>query len=267
MMKKIVKKELPKRRKKSVIDGIDIVVNSIHMKTIKAKNGKLRIKIKNPNHETKEVRIYFPTIEGISVKDITILGEVSQLPERKRMLCLGDSITQGMISGGPSLNYVALLADYLQMDALNQGVGGYHFCKDSLNGLEKLEQPNLITVAYGTNDWAAKPDITTIANDIEDYFAKLYGLFSQVMIFVITPIWRADYEDPVPCQEPIEKIAQIIHEVCKKYSNIYVIDGETLIDHDESRFADCFLHPNSTGFAQMARKLAACIEEKMKEKA
>lgn len=261
MMKKLAKKELPKRKKKNLVDGIDLVVDSIHMKTIKAKNGKLKIKIKNPKHEIKEVRIYLPAIESISIKNLVIQGEVTQLPERKKILCLGDSITQGLIAGGPSLNYVALLADYLQMDALNQGVGGYTFCKDSLNGLEKFDKPSVITVAYGTNDWASKPDIEVIKHDIIDYLHKLYELFPDVMIYVITPIWRADFEEPVPCQQPFSIMTQIIEEVIKKYKNMQIIDGDNLVDHDRNRYADAYLHPNAVGFAQMARKLEALIEK------
>ncbi|MDF2722824.1 MAG: GCN5-related N-acetyltransferase, partial [Paenibacillus sp.] len=68
------------------------------------------------------------------------------------LLCLGDSITQGMDAKHPSSTYAALLARALDLPLLNQGVGGYIFNADSLD--ENMPfQPQIVTVAFGTNDW------------------------------------------------------------------------------------------------------------------
>jgi hypothetical protein len=49
------------------------------------------------------------------------------VPPRRRLLALGDSITQGMVAAGPAGGYAMQLARLLDADLLNQGVGGHIF--------------------------------------------------------------------------------------------------------------------------------------------
>jgi hypothetical protein len=259
MLKKASLKDFYPKKQKSMMDGIDLVIDGKLIETRKIKKGQIQFDFDNPNNEEKTVKIYFPTIESIAIKDLEIEGETKELPIIGRMLCLGDSITQGMISGAPSFSYVALLAEYLGYDALNQGVGGYTFQKDSLLGLQALPAPEIITVAYGTNDWTNKPDPAQIQEDIREYISELTNIFPNTPIYMITPIWRADIEDEFPCGIPLMAVSEFILEEAKQYRNVSIIDGMSMVNHETSLYADTFLHPNMRGFAMMAGRIAEWI--------
>lgn len=255
MIKKVNLKDIYPKKQKNLIDGFDLVVDGVLLETKKVKKDHIHFEFHNPNREKRKVQIFFPAIENISIKNIKMDGDIEELPKRDVMLCLGDSITQGMIAGGPSLNYVALLSDYLGVDAINQGVGGYTFQKDSLSGLKALPEPKLITVAYGTNDWTNKANQDQIRCDITEYMKELVFIFPHTPIYMITPIWRADLTEEMPSKIPLEKIHEFILAEAVSYANITVIDGMTLVDHESNLFADTFLHPNAKGFAMMAKRL------------
>jgi lysophospholipase L1-like esterase len=259
MLRKVSLKDFYPKKQKSMMDGIDLVVDGSLLETRRPKKERIEFEFENPNHEKKVVKIYFPAIGSISIKDLEIDGITEELPPKDLMLCLGDSITQGMIASAPSLNYVALLANHLGLNALNQGVGGYTFQKDSLLGLNALASPNLITVAYGTNDWTNKYDYNEIQRDIREYMKALTDIFPKVPIYLITPIWRADINEEVPSRISFTKLSEFIEEEGNRYSNVSVISGLPLVDHDIGLFADSFLHPNARGFAMMSDRIAKLL--------
>ena len=43
-------------------------------------------------------------------------------------------------------------------------------------------------------------------------------------------------------------------------ANTFVVEGETLIEHDIKFFDSCLVHPNDAGFAQMGERLANSIK-------
>ena len=56
--------------------------------------------------------------------------------------------------------------------------------------------PDLITVAYGTNDWSCKPR-DMLVRDAEECLDGVRRLWPQVPLVVIGPLWRGD-QDLVP---------------------------------------------------------------------
>ena len=69
----------------------------------------------------KNVQLYFPCLASVSISRLEWLGGTETLPvvPQKRLLCLGDSITQGYTVHFPSLSYAARLAAALDMALLN----------------------------------------------------------------------------------------------------------------------------------------------------
>ena len=72
------------------------------------------------------------------------------------MIMFGDSITHGYDALNPSFSYANRLADLLNADFVNKGIGGERFFP-TLAQLKDDIEPDYITVAYGTNDWAHSP--------------------------------------------------------------------------------------------------------------
>jgi hypothetical protein len=190
---------------------------------------------------------------------LEINGIVEKLPVKENILCLGDSITQGFIAGNPSQNYVALLAAKLNVNAINQGIGGYVFQSNSLNGIEQFKEqfgePKFITVAYGTNDWYYKISEKEFHENVAAYFKHLIEIFPVTSVYVITPIWRGDSELELQGKMPFENIANIIRQEVSVFQSIKIIDGLKLVPHEFKYFSDVYLHPSAEAFVMMTNNL------------
>jgi lysophospholipase L1-like esterase len=255
---------LPKNRinkDRILLDGIDFMVDGVLISTKQSRRGAIKFRFNNPDKKRCEIKIYFPVIFEMEIKDLKINGTVEKVAPKEHILCLGDSITQGFISGHPSKNYVALLSQKLNVNAFNQGIGGYTYQENSLNGLEKFNSqfgaPKFITVAYGTNDWYHKITADALQQNVAEYYRHLLAIFPSTPIYVITPIWRGDTELDSAHKIPFEQIAQIIQKETALYPAITIIDGMTLLPHDFAYFSDGYLHPTAEGFSIMANNILA----------
>ncbi|MBD3241862.1 MAG: hypothetical protein GF331_14835, partial [Chitinivibrionales bacterium] len=103
----------------------------------------------------RTVRLYLPYHRPVHIQAVEVArgARVEPLPRGpKRLLAIGDSITQGAYAGCAYTAYAVQLARLLDAELLNHGLGGHVFDEEILD--EKLVyQPDLVTVAYGTNDW------------------------------------------------------------------------------------------------------------------
>lgn len=175
----------------------------------------------------------------------------------KKLLCLGDSITQGMSALYASNTYTHRLAASLNADLLNQGVGGYIFCERSLDpGLPF--KPDLITVAYGTNDWNHFETDDAFRGACRAYLRNLADCCPAARIAVLTPLWRADLAEDKP-MGPFQLVADIIREECAAVASTEVVDGLRLVPHTPEYFADKRVHPNDLGFMHYAANLIQAI--------
>ena len=118
----------------------------------------LTLCIKPPEHEEDGVyELWLPTTVSAKVR-IEICGSFRAVERPpKRYLSIGDSITQGMVTHGPAGTYAAVLGRMLNADFHNHGVGGHWFDPQLIGAVPGWE-PDLVTVAYGTNDWTGGAD-------------------------------------------------------------------------------------------------------------
>ena len=229
------------------VDGIDIVVAGRLVATVPASTGTIRLAFENPEHEELEVRIYLPNIMSVAFGNLRTNGSLKPLPHRGYLLALGDSITQGFVCGRPSLSYPAQVASTLGIDLLNQAVAGHVFDEDTLGGfsLWREEPPEVVIVAYGTNDWARLRSPGSIEGGAVAFLERLSRLFPGVPTYVLSPLWRVDEFDPVPCERPLTWIHQLLGRVCSRHENMHVVDGYHGIPKSPDLFADGTLHPGS----------------------
>ena len=212
-----------------------------------------------PEHNGKRnITIYLPYCVELELHKLEFspgaVVEVAE-PRPKKLLCLGDSITQGSYAKYPSNTYPVLLSNFLNMQLLNQGVGGYIYNADSLD-LGLPYQPDLITVAYGTNDWSKCSSISQFRSNCANYMHKLVSMFPEARIYVMTPIWRPDKQD-LKKTGALHDISRVITEECSTYSNLRVIDGLSLVPHLLYLFDG--VHPKDEGFLHMAMNLVKII--------
>lgn len=206
----------------------------------------------------KHVQLYFPCLASVSISRLEWLGGTETLPvvPQKRLLCLGDSITQGYTVHFPSLSYAARLAAALDMALLNQAIAGETFHAAMLDGALGFT-PDLITVAYGTNDWSCKPR-DMLVRDAEEYLDGVRRLWPRVPLVVIGPLWRGDQEQ-FPERFPFADLQPILASAAERHDARFV-RGDELFPAVPELMQDAFLHPNDLGQALYGERLAAALK-------
>jgi len=203
----------------------------------------------------KEVCIYFPWSVNAVVKELIIDNDSFIKPSKvcKKILCFGDSITQGYDALYPCNKYISKLADMLNAEEYNKAIGGETFFPALAATREDFE-PDYITVAYGTNDWnyCTKEEFT---HNCKEFLNHLNNNYPNSKIFVITPIWRKEMDEIRRFGE-FKNIEKIIKNQAAEYENISVIQGFEFVPQDENLFADLRLHPNDNGFEYYFENLA-----------
>lgn len=203
--------------------------------------------------EKRKITLYLGNLNATGIKNVVLPDDAEPVKKKIKYLALGDSITHGYFATNPALSYANILADNLNAEIVNQAIGGNVFCPDNIDPKINF-QPDIITVAYGTNDWWLY-DRNIVDKNTREYFAKLKNTFPEAKIFVLTPIYRGHEED-VRGAGTLDDVRGIIAEnACGK-----VIDGLKLFDRTHGFYADGEpeepgLHPNDLGFVLYAQRL------------
>ena len=209
----------------------------------------------------KLVELYFPWSRRTELRNVTLDDGATLTPayRQRKMLAFGDSITQGYDATYPSQSYVCRLARMLDADVIDKGIGGDVFCPDLLKTADDVS-PEIITVAYGTNDWCRR-DPNEYRENCRLFYTRLSALYPAAKIFAVTPIWRGDATKPTKFGMPAWELHDTIAACVEGLSNVTVIRGWNLIPHLKEFFDDFVLHPNDAGFAAYAEGLYCEIEK------
>lgn len=171
----------------------------------------------------------------------------------RRLLAIGDSITQGIACRGPAGTWAALLARSLGAELRNHGVGGHVFDADAMAATPRW-RPDLITVAYGTNDWAGGITPEGMRANAAALLDRLAALHPGVPIALITPLWREDGATPRAGGHDLPATAAVLRDLAAP--GVQVIDGLDLLPHHR-RFTSDGLHPDDLGMRCVAEALRA----------
>ena len=209
---------------------------------------------------SKTVEVYFPYTVKVDLKEVNLSdgAVIEPLPQRQKLLCFGDSITHGHDSTRNYRHYTAQLADALDLDLYNKGIGGEVF-KPELARCKEPYDPKMITVAYGTNDWS-KRDPEAFEKNCREFYKTVSELYPKAKIFGITPPWCASFNSTSRPMTFIE-IAERIEAVTSDLQNVTIIRGDDLIPHDLKYFGDLNVHPSNEGFDCYFKNLYAEIKK------
>ncbi len=232
-------------------DSFELMVDGLLQKIIYVKDIKEEGKIEwELPAGKKNVVIYLPADATVLVRDLELNAPAKRPEKNKKVLLLGDSITQGYGPLRSGQTYVSVANRILNYDILNQGIGGYIYDKKSLMKMEGYD-PDMIIVALGTNQYGAET-----MRDVEEYYETLIGIYGrEIPIYCISPLWRGDNPEGIPT---LERFCDNVKKIAGSYPNVKVIDGFTLVPHLPEYFLDN-LHPNCLGTEVYGRNLAAAI--------
>lgn len=230
----------------SVVDGL---VTQIHYVNQISKEGRLTFNLPKGK---KNVIIYLPSDATVVIKNFEVDGELEKVTKNEKVLWLGDSITQGFGPLRSSCTYVSVANRILNYDIINQGIGGYVYDRKSLMKMPGYT-PDKIIVALGTNQYGSET-----MTDVEEYYETLTEIYGNTIpILTISPIWRGDRPEEF---DKFESFCENIKNICRKYANIRIVDGFTLVPHLGEYYRDG-LHPNLLGAEVYGNNLVRTIEK------
>lgn len=179
----------------------------------------------------------------------------------RKILFYGDSITQGHDSTWDSLSYAYGITRLYNAESVIQGIGGAYFHEDTFDEAIDFD-PEIVLVAYGTNDWGAFKTLDELRSHTKLFLDKLVARFAGKKLFGLSPLWRADTEPPRPMGS-FEACCNVVKEEIKTHGMI-LIEGETLTPHVTTFYSDGCLHPNAAGYSLYAQNLYIQMEKHLK---
>ena len=175
-----------------------------------------------------------------------------------KLLMIGDSITQGWDSEFDSFSYAYILSRTLNANSVIQGIGGAMYHETTLD--EIPFDPDIVTIAYGTNDYNKYDSYETLRDHVTKYLDGIKEMYGNKKIFVLSPIWRGK----VGCSMgSFEGCRAIIIEEAEKRGMIH-IDGLNMVPPIPSLYSDEWLHPNALGYGFYGENVTREILKRLK---
>lgn len=213
----------------------------------------------NPTGEVR-VTLYFPSHGVGGVLEFLELDDGATFHPHafdRKILFIGDSITQGYNSKYDSLSYALRVSRHFNAESVIQGVGGAFFHESTFDRVPFT--PDIVTLAFGTNDFGHFATLEELHLHAAAFLREVrdaYGATSR--IFVLSPIWREHREGKR--MGSFESARAAVREEAEKLGLIH-IDGLKLMPPFPEFFADGYLHPDDNGFGIMAENLILEMEK------
>ncbi len=210
------------------------------------------------------VQLYFPWSCEVKIQKV-ILSDNSRIEyvnKDYKILSLGDSITQGYHCVHPSLTYANIVMRSFDAEVINQGCGGYYFESKTLADELRDINPDLITVAYGTNDFSQLDNREEFKKRCQLYLKRLRELFNDKDVLVILPIPRVDEKGrmrDMVFPYTLKDAMEIIKETALA-EGMYYLESAYYPAHGDF-YAPDGLHPNDLGFGFYGRAVVEKIKE------
>lgn len=230
----------------------EYLIDGVYQGTVDINDKRAKIELSAPCRVT----LVFPSHDVGVIDNVELSDGASAVRHKfdKKVLFIGDSITQGWNSGIDTLSYAYRTSFALNLDSVIQGVGGayYHASTFADSGFE----PDTVIVAYGTNDVWHFGTKDEMALQLRAYLGLVKETYKQSKIYAISPIWVSGGSEEKRMGNLWECYRFIAEEIEK--CGVEHIRGLDLVPHERRYFADD-LHPNADGFGGYAGKLAKIL--------
>lgn len=206
----------------------------------------------------------------------------------KKIVFLGDSITEGHGTSGVDKHFVTLVGEWGGFrEAKNYGIGGTRIARQSVptnerwdldfcQRIEELdEDADIVVVFGGTNDFGhgdaplgsfADRTPYTFYGACHYLMTRMHERFPGKPLLILTPLHRLNEDDPKGDGNkaynvaPLKTYVNIIREVAEYYSipvlDLYAESGiQPKVGILRERFCPDGLHPNDAGHVILANKI------------
>lgn len=211
----------------------------------------------------------------------------------KKILFLGDSITEGHGASDVSKCFVSLIAEREKANCVNYGIGGTRIAKQAKPSAEAVwdryylsrvpemdEEADVVVVFGGTNDFGHgdAPLGTFEDRTVDTFYGALHLLYISLIekypksdIVVLTPLHRLNEDNPygdgykeVPTAE-LKVYVNIMREVAEYYSlpvlDLFAASGlQPKVPVIQEMYMPDGLHPSDAGYEILANKIAQFLK-------
>ena len=206
-------------------------------------------------HEMSEVRVtlVFPshTVGVLEYVELDDGAWVKPHQYDRKILFIGDSITQGWNSYYDCFSYAWRVIRFFNADSINQGIGGAYYHESTFDTIDF--EPDTVIVALGTNDFSKYKTKEEMRLHVAAHLELIAEAYRGRRILVISPIWRDTEDKEIGSFEDVRRIPM---EEAERLGLSH-IDGMSLMPPMAEFMADKTLHPNALGFSLYAENLIA----------
>ncbi len=215
--------------------------------------------------EPHHVRVWLPCFTSCLLGHVRADGTyLESVGPRAALLVLGDSIAQGYVALDPGRSWPALLARRLNLDLVNQGVGGQVFQPGTLQGLAAHLKPEAIIVELGENYRYEPCRASYVERDVRDFLDELSSAFPEVPTWVLTTLPHLEERYPTHPKSCFSAVDDLIRAAAASHSQMRVVEGSTLLDREPERLAELLAdgsdHPGPTGHEMIAERLGHAMD-------
>ena len=196
------------------------------------------------------VTLYLPAHENGVLEWLALDDGATVTPHRfdRKILFVGDSITQGWAASYDSFYYANRVSRFFNAESVVQGIGGAYFHESTFDSIPF--DPDWVIIAYGTNDFGHYATLRELREHIAAHLGLIAQEYRGKRLIYISPIWRERQEKPMGTFR--ECRTALIEEAIKL--GFEHIDGLSLVPADPTFFTDG-LHPDNFGFSFYAESL------------
>ncbi len=207
--------------------------------------------------------------------------------KNKKIVFLGDSITEGYGTSSPDNCFTSLIAKDAECTTINYGIGGTRIAFQagddpvqsldfSTRGAKMDDDADIVVIFGGVNDFChGNAPIGTIADrTYHTFYGGCHQLMSSMLtkypdkpILFITPIHYELEDDPKGYNKPVgvallKEYVDIIREVAEYYAlpllDLYKESGlQPAVPKIREMYMPDGLHPNDAGHRLIANKILA----------
>lgn len=225
-------------------DHIELSAGDTFCKELDNSKGENRLTLIFPSHESG-------VIDEVALSEGATYSRYTHT-YGKKILFIGDSITQGWDTVSDSNSYAYQVSLRYDADTVIFGVGGAYFHESILPSVDNYK-PDIVIVAFGANDHRKGEEV--LDKNMREFLDKLLLVYKESKIIGLTPIRGAN----PPKEEGKSSFRKHIERIYDEYGIEY-IDGAYLVASVPENFADRY-HPNDKGYCEMADNLIPLLDK------